>query len=270
MNRLRSIPLVLTAASAAVVALLSGCSNPPALVKPDPVVIEPHQTIDRVHNRDASVEFYSENRGGAAVRKDEAAHVLFNEHYEADAEALKAKRNAEMTAKVAAEAQARDEARKAADEAARKEEIKRILSSAVEAHKKDKSVYGRKEAQAIRANIRRDRSIYRNTGVKLEEVAKGEASPVPGVKDPVQSSKSTSAASPAVKQDLDRSGYAAKVPTVSTEKTGANGADGATGKTGAASAASSDSADSNKESVRTAAPSPVSKAETGAPVSKAE
>ena len=223
MNRLRSIPLVLTAASAAVVALLSGCSNPPALVKPDPVVIEPHQTIDRVHNRDASVEFYSENRGGAAVRKDEAAHVLFNEHYEADAEALKAKRNAEMAAKAATEAQTRDETRKAADEAARKDEIKRILSSAVEAHKKDKSVYGRKEAQAIRANIRRDKSIYRNTGVKLEEAAKGEASPVTGVKDAAKSSATTGAALPAEKHDLDRSGYAAKVPTVSTEKAGTNG-----------------------------------------------
>lgn len=261
MNRLRSIPLVLTAASAAVVALLSGCSNPPALVKPDPVVIEPHQTIDRVHNRDASVEFYSENRGGAAVRKDEAAHVLFNEHYEADAEALKAKRNAEMAAKAATEAQTRDETRKAADEAARKDEIKRILSSAVEAHKKDKSVYGRKEAQAIRANISRDKSIYRNTGVKLEEAAKGEASPVTGVKDAAKSSATTGAALPAEKQDLDRSGYAAKVPTVTTEKTGTNETDGAAGKTGAASAASSDSADSKKESGRTAPSSPVSLAE---------
>ena len=157
MNRLRYVfPLALAAASSA--ALLSGCSNPPALLRPDPVIIEPHQTIDRVHNRDASVEFYSENRGGAAVRKDEAAHVLFNEHYEADAEALKQKRNAEMAAKAA-----QDAAVKAAEEAARKKEISRLLNMAIEAHKKDKSVYGQKEAQAIRSVVR-DQSIYQKAG----------------------------------------------------------------------------------------------------------
>ena len=68
----------LSAAALACVGLtLAGCSNPPIVIQSDPVIIEHEQTLDRVHNRDASVEFYGESRGGAAVRKNMAAHVLW-------------------------------------------------------------------------------------------------------------------------------------------------------------------------------------------------
>lgn len=65
----------LSAAALACVGLtLAGCSNPPVVIQSDPVIIEHEKTLDRVHNRDASVEFYGESRGGAAVRKNMAAH----------------------------------------------------------------------------------------------------------------------------------------------------------------------------------------------------
>ena len=49
----------LSAAALACVGLtLAGCSNPPVVIQSDPVIIEHEKTLDRVHNRDASVEFY--------------------------------------------------------------------------------------------------------------------------------------------------------------------------------------------------------------------
>ena len=55
----------LSAAALACVGLtLAGCSNPPVVIQSDPVIIEHEKTLDRVHNRDASVEFYGESRGG--------------------------------------------------------------------------------------------------------------------------------------------------------------------------------------------------------------
>lgn len=67
----------LTALAAASIGLtLAGCSNPPPVVQPDPLIIEHEKTLDRVHVRDDSMEFYDESRGGVAVRHHTAAHVL--------------------------------------------------------------------------------------------------------------------------------------------------------------------------------------------------
>lgn len=125
----------LSAAALACVGLtLAGCSNPPVVIQSDPVIIEHEKTLDRVHNRDASVEFYGESRGGAAVRKNMAAHVLWNEHYEADAAALEAKRLAELENERLLEAERKAKAE--AEVAKKKAQVAR--------DSKDRSVYALK------------------------------------------------------------------------------------------------------------------------------
>lgn len=159
----------LSAAALACVGLtLAGCSNPPIVIQSDPVIIEHEQTLDRVHNRDASVEFYGESRGGAAVRKNMAAHVLWNEHYEADAAALEAKRLTELENERLLEAE-----RKAKAEA---EVAKKKAQAARDS--KDRSVYALKKV---------DRSIYaRKKPVKTAAPAtkKAPKSPAPKVEHP--------------------------------------------------------------------------------------
>lgn len=159
----------LSAAALACVGLtLAGCSNPPVVIQSDPVIIEHEKTLDRVHNRDASVEFYGESRGGAAVRKNMAAHVLWNEHYEADAAALEAKRLAELENERLLEAE-----RKAKAEA---EVAKKKAQAARDS--KDRSVYALKKV---------DRSIYaRKKPVKTAAPAtkKAPKSPAPKVEHP--------------------------------------------------------------------------------------
>ncbi|WP_443744046.1 hypothetical protein [Sutterella sp.] len=76
-----SLRICAAAAAAATLLGLAGCSNPPTIFRSDPVIITPEKTLDPIHNRDASVEFYRENRGGAAIRAENASHVLYNEHY---------------------------------------------------------------------------------------------------------------------------------------------------------------------------------------------
>lgn len=159
----------LSAAALACVGLtLAGCSNPPVVIQSDPVIIEHEKTLDRVHNRDASVEFYGESRGGAAVRKNMAAHVLWNEHYEADAAALEAKRLAELENERLLEAE-----RKAKAEA---EVAKKKAQAARDS--KDRSVYALKKV---------DRSIYaRKKPVKTAApvAKKAPKSPAPKVEHP--------------------------------------------------------------------------------------
>lgn len=152
----------LTALAATCTALtLAGCSTPPAIFAPDPIIIEHEKTLDRVHNRDASVEFYGESRGGAAVRKDMAAHVLWNEHYEADAKAMAAKAEAE---RLAAVAKAEEEARQAALLKAKQDaEKKKALNAKTGNAGKDKSIYAKKDR-----SIYNDRSVY----MKSKPVAK--------------------------------------------------------------------------------------------------
>lgn len=147
----------LSAAALACVGLtLAGCSNPPVVIQSDPVIIEHERTLDRVHNRDASVEFYGESRGGAAVRKNMAAHVLWNEHYEADAAALEVKRLTELENERLLEAE-----RKAKAEA----EVAKKKAQATR-DSKDRSVYALKKV---------DRSIYAKKAPK---------SPAPKVEHP--------------------------------------------------------------------------------------
>lgn len=63
-------------------ALLAGCTSTPV---PESEVIIPYEaTLDTIHNRDDSVWKYEESRAGAVVREKEFAHVLYNNHYEAD------------------------------------------------------------------------------------------------------------------------------------------------------------------------------------------
>lgn len=159
----------LSAAALACVGLtLAGCSNPPVVIQSDPVIIEHEKTLDRVHNRDASVEFYGESRGGAAVRKNMAAHVLWNEHYEADAAALEAKRLTELENERLLEAERKAKAE--AEVAKKKAQVAR--------DSKDRSVYALKKA---------DRSIYaRKKPVKTAAPAtkKAPKSPAPKVEHP--------------------------------------------------------------------------------------
>ena len=144
----------LTALAATCTALtLAGCSTPPAIFAPDPVIIEHEKTLDRVHNRDASMEFYDESRGGAAVRQDMAAHVLWNEHYVADAKALAAKAEAD---RLAAVAKAEEEARQAALLKAKQDAEKKKAQRSTKG--KDKSIYANKKDRSIY----KDRSVYSN------------------------------------------------------------------------------------------------------------
>ena len=80
---------VLTA-TAAFVLILTGCAGE-APVKTTINTVDPHDTLNPVHNRDDSVELYNTTRAGASLRQNEAAHVLWNEHYAADADELKAR-----------------------------------------------------------------------------------------------------------------------------------------------------------------------------------
>lgn len=159
-------------AATCTVLTLAGCSTPPAIFAPDPVIIEHEKTLDRVHNRDASMEFYGESRGGAAVRQDMAAHVLWNEHYVADAQALAAKAEAE---RLAAIAKAEEEARQAALLKAKQDaEKKKALSAKGSKASKDKSIYAKKDR-----SIYKDRSVYSKakpaTQVKQNPASKTDA-----------------------------------------------------------------------------------------------
>ena len=159
-------------AATCTVLTLAGCSTPPAIFAPDPVIIEHEKTLDRVHNRDASMEFYGESRGGAAVRQDMAAHVLWNEHYVADAKALAAKAEAE---RLAAIAKAEEEARQAALLKAKQDaEKKKALSAKGSKASKDKSIYAKKDR-----SIYKDRSVYSKakpaTQVKQNPASKTDA-----------------------------------------------------------------------------------------------
>lgn len=136
--------------------LLAGCSTPvtetPAYI---PNIITLEQTVDPVHQRDVSAEFYTDNRGGAAVRQEEVAQVLHNEHYAADPVALEEKRMAELKAAWEKEQDLKAEKeRKAKEEALRQEKLKADAEAeAAKAQnriKKDKSIYSNKK----------DRSIY--------------------------------------------------------------------------------------------------------------
>ena len=115
---------------------LAGCSQPPKLTAPDPVLIEHEKTLDRVHIRDDSAEFYAQSRGGAAVRQEEASQVLWNEHYVADMARLEAKRQAELAAQ--------EKARRDAEEALKEAELRKA----------------KEEALAKQGKAQRDRSIY--------------------------------------------------------------------------------------------------------------
>ena len=156
----------LTALAATCTALtLAGCSTPPAILAPDPVIIEHEKTLDRVHNRDASMEFYGESRGGAAVRQDMATHVLWNEHYVADAKADR----------LAAVAKAEEEARQAALLKAKQDaEKKKALSAKGSKASTDKSIYAKKDR-----SIYKDRSVYSKakpaTQVKQNPASKTDA-----------------------------------------------------------------------------------------------
>ena len=105
---------VLTAA-AAFVLILTGCAGE-APVKTTINTVDPHDTLNPVHNRDDSVELYNTTRAGASLRQNEAAHVLWNEHYAANADELKARE----AALAAAAEKERLEKEKAAKEKAEK------------------------------------------------------------------------------------------------------------------------------------------------------
>ena len=165
-------------AVACTLATLAGCSNPPAIFAPDPIIIEHEKTLDRVHNRDVSMEFYDKSRGGAAVRQDKAAHVLWNEHYVADAKALADKAEAQRLAEVA---KAEEEARQAALKKAEEDKKAKALlnkngkstNKANQKNAKDKSIYGKDKS------IYKDRSVYKDSSVyaNKHKVTKKEVKP---------------------------------------------------------------------------------------------
>ena len=145
----------LTALAAASIGLtLAGCSNPPPVVQPDPLIIEHEKTLDRVHVRDDSMEFYDESRGGAAVRHHTAAHVLWNEHYEADAAALAAKAEAERLASAARY-----------EEAARQAALKEAQPNAEVA----KKMKNGKNGMNAGIGTSKNRSIYKDQSVYKEQ-----------------------------------------------------------------------------------------------------
>ncbi|MDO4937052.1 MAG: hypothetical protein Q4E62_03970 [Sutterellaceae bacterium] len=146
--------------AAAGLLLLAGCTTPPAVVNVDPYILEHEKTLDRVHNRDASAEFYTDNRGGAAVRQEATLHVLYNEHYEADPVAWEQKRQAELKAAMEkAQAQKAEADRKAKDDALRQVKLKADAA----AKARDKSIYKDKSI------YNKDKSIYATTSAKKVE-----------------------------------------------------------------------------------------------------
>lgn len=145
--------LIAVAATLAV-ASITGCQHAPILA-PDPVIIDRDATLDRVHIRDDSMEFYDDNRGGAAVRKTNASHVLWNEHYVADAKALEAKR-------LAAEKAAQEE-REAQRQAKRMAELEALRQAKIKADKKS----GHAKNKTVR-----DRSIYHRPSAPKPAVIK--------------------------------------------------------------------------------------------------
>lgn len=67
--------------------VLAGCQTPPPPPPPpEPVTVEYEKAVNPVQVREESMDFYGENRGGAALRMGEASHVLWNQHYEVDPE----------------------------------------------------------------------------------------------------------------------------------------------------------------------------------------
>lgn len=137
---------VLTAA-AAFVLILTGCAGE-APVKTTINTVDPHDTLNPVHNRDNSVELYNTTRAGASLRQNEAAHVLWNEHYAADADELKARE----AALAAAAEKERQEKEKAAKERAEK-------AKAATSGKNAQSAKNGKNARGAKNNAR-DKSIY--------------------------------------------------------------------------------------------------------------
>lgn len=137
---------VLTAAVAFVL-ILTGCAGE-APVKTTINTVDPHDTLNPVHNRDDSVELYNTTRAGASLRQNEAAHVLWNEHYAADADELKARE----AALAAAAEKERLEKEKAAKERAEK-------AKAAASGKNAQSAKNGKNARGAKNNAR-DKSIY--------------------------------------------------------------------------------------------------------------
>lgn len=126
---------------------LGGCTapepqNPPEtpVVFDDPLVpATPDENTDRIRSHSASS--YGAARGGAALRSPEDAYVLWNRHYGEDV----------LAAAVTASAVNRDAADPVVEPVAKtngKRNARKTESS------KDRSVYGRKNAQ--------DQSVYQN------------------------------------------------------------------------------------------------------------
>ena len=203
-------------ASAALISavLLAGCSTPPPEPKPaEAVPVHFDKSLDPVHVREPSAEFYAKSRAGAALREEEASHVLWNAHYEANAADIERIRlNKEENERMAkavledmrkAEAEAETASERQASEKVNKEQAKSARKNGAS---RDKSIYAGK-----------DRSIYIR---KASDAQKGSGD-IPKAKSAIPAPKPrTEAANPKAKSTLAEK-MQAPLPlkvTVRTEK----------------------------------------------------
>ena len=208
-------------ASAALISavLLAGCSTPPPEPKPaEAVPVHFDKSLDPVHVREPSAEFYAKSRAGAALREEEASHVLWNAHYEANAADIERIRlNKEENERMAkavledmrkAEAEAETASERQASEKVNKEQAKSARKNGAS---RDKSIYAGK-----------DRSIYSR---KASDAQKGSGD-MPKAKSAIPAPKPrTEAANPKAKSTLAEK-MQAPLPlkvTVRTEKDLSNG-----------------------------------------------
>ena len=125
--------------------LLTGCQTPPPPPVPDPVHVEYDKTLNPAHVREPSAAFYDENRGGAALRKTETSHVLWNSHLEPDPE-LERQHQAALEAAELKKKQAAKEAARKKALAAKRAKNKASGKAAV----KDRSVYAKSAPKEVR------------------------------------------------------------------------------------------------------------------------